>query len=285
MRKVVSAVADHTRDPLERRLRSLTDRDDLFPATPDIAGALFDLVRMEAPRSDRRGFPPAWRVAAIVLLVALGLLVAALAIPTSRTAIADFFGIEGIRIELGGDEETAVPGTPVSIGGALLLGEQTTFDEAARAAPFEVAVPAGAGVGEPDEVYLNQRSGVTVVGMLWRAAEGLPEIGSTGVGLLLLEIESHDDDVIFAKRMAGGGGFTIVTINGRQGYWIERGVLAVEPIDGLMLDPLEPEVRRSGNVLIWSDGSITYRLETALPMRDAVRIAESLAPTVMAPPN
>ncbi|HEX9332839.1 MAG TPA: DUF4367 domain-containing protein, partial [Anaerolineales bacterium] len=33
-----------------------------------------------------------------------------------------------------------------------------------------------------------------------------------------------------------------------------------------------------GHVLIWSDGDITYRLETNLSMEEAIKIAESLAP-------
>jgi hypothetical protein len=31
-----------------------------------------------------------------------------------------------------------------------------------------------------------------------------------------------------------------------------------------------------GHVLIWADGSLTYRLETELPLDEALRIAESL---------
>jgi hypothetical protein len=31
-----------------------------------------------------------------------------------------------------------------------------------------------------------------------------------------------------------------------------------------------------GHVLIWTEGAITYRLETALPESEAIRIAESL---------
>jgi hypothetical protein len=119
---------------------------------------------------------------------------------------------------------------------------------------------------------------VTVVGLLWHASDGLPEIGDTGVGMLLLEIESDDDDVIFVKKVVGGGEFNTAMIGDWPGYWIEGGVLTVEPVEGLMLDLLEPQSRRSGNVLIWSDGEATYRLETALPMADVVRIAESLGP-------
>jgi hypothetical protein len=32
----------------------------------------------------------------------------------------------------------------------------------------------------------------------------------------------------------------------------------------------------TGNVLIWTDGALTYRLESDLPLAEARRIAESL---------
>lgn len=53
------------------------------------------------------------------------------------------------------------------------------------------------------------------------------------------------------------------------------GVLAVEPVDDLVFGPA---VQRSGNVPIWSGGAITCRLESSLPMADAMRVAESLVP-------
>ena len=33
-----------------------------------------------------------------------------------------------------------------------------------------------------------------------------------------------------------------------------------------------------GNVLIWTDGDLTYRLETSLSLQEAIKIAESLQP-------
>lgn len=257
---------------LEMRLRALAGRDDLFPATPDIASDL--AAQIGAARPARR---IDWRLVAIIALAVLAAVATALAVPASRSAIADFFGIEGIRIEFGGDDRD-VPETPTSIGGSLLLGEETTLDAARAEAPFGIVAPGDDAAGAPDEVYLNRRGGATVVGMLWRATDALPEIGDTGVGMLLLEIEADADDEIVVKKIVGGGEFTMAEIDDSPGFWIEDGVLAVEPVEGLMLDLLEPELRRSGHVLIWSDGEITYRLETALPMADAVRIAESLVP-------
>jgi hypothetical protein len=257
---------------LELGLRSLAGRDDLFPTTPDIASGFAGQISVEQP-ARRRDL----RLVAILALIVLAAIATALAVPASRTAIADFFGIEGIRIEFHGDAPE-VPATPTSIGGSLLLGEEVTMAEASDAAPFAVVAPADDATGEPDEVYLNRRSGATVVGLLWQATDALPEIGDTGVGMLLLEIEADADDELFVKKIVGGGDFATTTIDGSMGFWIQNGVLAVEPVEGLLHDLLGPEARRSGNVLIWSDGEVTYRLETSLPMADAVRIAESLSP-------
>jgi hypothetical protein len=265
--KVVIAMPE-----LETALRSLTRRADLFPPTPDIAAGI---AAQHGPARSPRRFD--LRLVAIVALIVLAALAAALTIPSTRGAIADFFGIEGIRIEHGGEGERQL-GTPTAIGGTLLLGERSTLDDARAAAPFAIVLPADAESGPPDEVWLNQRGGATVVGLIWQASGELPEIGDTGVGMLLLEIVTDDDDAIFIKKMIGGGEMDTVDVGGRTGIWIEGGALAAEPVEGLMLDLFDPAMRRSGNVLIWSDGGVTYRLETALPQADAVRIAASLTP-------
>jgi len=283
-------MTDHIPTPvsLEQQLRSLGDRDGLFPETPELASDIAGLIRLRDPESTSRRFGLSLdrplRVAALVALALLAALVAALAVPSSRTAIADFFGLEGIRIEFGQDDDNAgLPATPASIGGSLLLGERSTMDEVIRTVPFDVALPTDDAASEPDEIYLNQRSGVIVVGLLYEASDELPEIGSTGVGMLVLEIDSANAGIFFVKKtVVGGGEVEMTSINGSTAYWIEDGILTVAPVEGLMLDPPGMDSRRSGNVLIWSDGDVTYRLETDLPINDAVRIAGSLAPVVEA---
>lgn len=284
--KVVIEMSEQTSTGVERQLRLLGRRDDLFPETPDLAAEMTSLIRSAEsnprPVSVRHRCKSiqdrSLRPVAVVVLAILAALIVALALPTSRSAIAEFFGIEGIRIEFGQDAMQDLPGTPTSIGGSLLLGERSTLEAAMDAAPFDIVVPGDATIGEPEETYLNQRSEVTVVGMLWKTNDELPEIGSTGVGMLLLEIESEDDAVILMKKAVSSSAFETADVGDAFGFWIENAVLTVEPVEGLMLDLLEPSQRRSGNVLIWSDGETTYRLETQLPQEDTVRIAESLVP-------
>jgi hypothetical protein len=63
------------------------------------------------------------------------------------------------------------------------------------------------------------------------------------------------------------------TVNGQRAIW------AVGPYPLQFTDGNRDFVRLiSGHVLIWTDGRITYRLETDLELEEAVRIAESLEP-------
>jgi hypothetical protein len=64
-------------------------------------------------------------------------------------------------------------------------------------------------------------------------------------------------------------------VNGRLAYWIEGEHLLQIP-DGNG----DVEARLVGNVLIWTEGKLTYRLEGAPSIGDAVHIAESLEPAI-----
>lgn len=60
--------------------------------------------------------------------------------------------------------------------------------------------------------------------------------------------------------------------------WIQGGVLMIDAGD-----PFWTYQRRSGNVLVWEQGDITFRMESNLPLDDAIAIAESLEPIEGAP--
>ena len=63
------------------------------------------------------------------------------------------------------------------------------------------------------------------------------------------------------------------TVNGQRAVW------AVGPYPVAFSNGDRDFVRLiDGHVLIWTDGTITYRLETALELEAAIRIAESLEP-------
>jgi hypothetical protein len=255
-----------TMDELEHMLATLPRRVE-FPPTPDIAARIAaDLPERHAPLLRRR---TTWyAIAAVVLALA----VLTTALPGPRRAIADFLGLPGIRIEFGpssGSDES-----PTEIGTTILFGERLSLAEAQDAASFSVLLPQRQ--GEPDEVYLRRDDDGTVVSMLYRAGDGLPQIGTTGVGMLLMEFRSTTQTPDIAKRAMGDGTFVVTSVDGRDAFWITNGQLIVAPPD---LGEAQPAFsRRSGNVLIWSDGQVTYRLETMLDLDAALRIAGSLEP-------
>ena len=86
---------------LDAALRSLGDRLDL-----DDIGLVDDvLLRLDEPTPGRRARPerPWLAVAAIAAAIVVG----ALILPSSRSAIADWFGLDGVRIER--DPDLSVP--------------------------------------------------------------------------------------------------------------------------------------------------------------------------------
>ena len=63
------------------------------------------------------------------------------------------------------------------------------------------------------------------------------------------------------------------TVNGRRAIW------AVGPYPVRFSNGNMDFVRLiEGHVLIWTDGQVTYRLETNLVLEEAIKVAESLEP-------
>jgi hypothetical protein len=258
-------------DDLERHLALLAD-DVAFPATPS-----FDLALTTSP-SGREAPPPAprrlptraWQAG---LAAAVVLLLTTLAIPTTRETLGSWFSFPGIRIEVGDRGDDPSP-TVTSIGDSLLLGNATPLEEASERAGFPVLVPASGLVAEAPEAWLNNVQGTAVVSLLYPATDDLPSIGTTGVGLLLMQIDAGGETGMFiVKRATGETPPQPVVVNGQQGLWVQGGVLMTDAGD-----PFWTYLRRSGNVLVWEQDGITYRMESDLPLEDALAIAESLTP-------
>ena len=251
---------------LERQLARLPE-DVGFPPTPTftLTGPAFRPTPRRLPSGPLRS---RWWQATLVAAVVLFLM--AIAIPQARHAIADWFSFPGIRIELG-DRDGDPPQIVTSIGGELLLGNQTSLDEAQAAVTFPLLIPEG---GSEPEVYINSVQARSVISLIFAGSETLPEIGTTGVGLLLMEIDaSGDTPMMLAKRAMAEWPPQTVDVRGSDGVWIQGGVLLSDAGD-----PFWTYQRRSGNVLIWEQNGVTFRMECNLPLTEALALAESLAP-------
>jgi hypothetical protein len=109
-----------------------------------------------------------------------------------------------------------------------------------------------------------------VVLLAWRPGPGLPGIDGTPWGAMLMELPSDQGPLAF-KDVAGQNRFDPVHVEGARGYWIEG------PHDlVLVTDSGEQRLYVRGNVLLWDEGGVTFRLETALGRERVVGLAGSL---------
>ncbi|TMC08270.1 MAG: hypothetical protein E6J41_13990 [Chloroflexi bacterium] len=235
---------------VEARLAELGEGVD-WPPAPDVRTA----VRAGIARRRRRR---------LLLLVAAAL--AALALLGGAAAAAS--------LELRGAVVQQVPSLPREAGGSLDLGvRQPSLAAGERAAGFRALVPAA--LGQPDEVWYRQAPGVLT--LLYHPRPGLPASGRTGVGALVMEASATVGQTSFVKLAPAGSSVQPVTVGGGQGFWISGAPHAFffygDPAGGRT-----DSFRLAGDVLIWNQGGLVVRIESALDERGALRIAGTMAP-------
>ncbi len=226
---------------IETRLQELAAHVD-FPAEPDVAPAVIARLRAEpeaaAPR--RR-----WRPRVAIPLAALALLIGGVAaVPSARSAVLRWLGIQGVRIE-------RVPETPKPAPSTLNLGER-------------VPLPAGALVpeelGAPDSVYRDGE-------FLWLFYDEPRALFTQFRG-------STSPDLI--KKVAGPD-TTVepVEVDGEPGYWLGGAahvLFYLHPTG----DVRDAPMRLAGPTLVWERGDLTLRLEADVSKSRALAIARSV---------
>jgi hypothetical protein len=233
---------------LEQRLQALGRELD-YPPEPDLAPAV--LARLDR----QRPFP--WRRAVVVALavVAIGI-VAALAVPQARSSILRWFHLRGVTVER---VQTLPPA--VERSQAAGLGRPLSRAEAERELGFRLVLPALAG-GEPRRVY--------VLG----GALGSVIVRDHGRPLLLSEFQATNFDVM--KKLVGARTMVEpVQVDGSDGLWIEGPPHTLTYFDR-QGEFREKTVRIRGNVLLWTRGALTLRLEGRISKADALRIAREI---------
>jgi hypothetical protein len=216
-----------------------------YPPTPDLANRVQRHITVKPVRLELR------RVAA-VFLVALLLAVSLLAVPPIRALVWSFFRIGVVEV-------VPVSATFVPTLEADFFGLETTLDEAQRKFGAVLPLPSVEIYGQPNAVYF-------------------PNADLTAVTLVYL----HDDSrVNFAYSVIRGGYIQKfypvmaepleVSVGDYYGVWLQ---------DPHVLQAGEPEdpmfMRRfvSDHVLLWTDGTLTYRLETNADLEATMQIAE-----------
>jgi hypothetical protein len=249
------------KNDLERSLFALAGEVD-WPEGADLTRSVRAAIEEPARRSwvSRRALGYAALLALLIGFVSL------VVSPGMRTAVADFLGIGGVRIDTQGPTPTPA--------GRLDLGRSVSLTEAGESVDYEVRVPAA--LGGPDEVFLDTAVEGGQVALAYEASSELPASPGTDLGALLTQFpEAKVAETALKKVTEPGTTFEPVTVGGEPGFWIsgDPHVIAYLEPDG---DIRNEAVRLAGNVLLWESNDVTYRLESRLNKSTALAIAESL---------
>jgi hypothetical protein len=152
---------------------------------------------------------------------------------------------------------------PNSLPSLLDLAGETSLEQARSKAGFDIRLPTyPPDLGPPDRVFLQDLGGPAVV-LAWadEANPQQPRLSLFELAPGTSGLEKSPPRLIQETR-----------VHGARALWTE-GAHVVQLRDGDM----DFRSLVTGNTLIWVDeGGVTYRLETRLPLEEAVRIAESL---------
>ena len=245
----------------ERDLELLLERTAAsmaYPATPQLRGRVLGAIATET-RSVERPKRPAFAFATIAAAIAVFAAMIALAVPGSRSAIAEFFGIEGSKIERA---PTPAPGTT-----ATPLPTAVSLPETARPArigEIEAALgfnPVWPGREAPAS-YLVQYGADSLAILRFREFD----LWQSRLESVTINKEISPDVVVEE----------FVLENGAPARWVTGGsyVLVVRGANGEEIDASFRVIDRS--TLIWRTERAFYRIETELDRDEAVAIAESL---------
>jgi hypothetical protein len=158
------------------------------------------------------------------------------------------------------------PPTPLTLPP---IGGETTLADAGQRFSYSVLLPTyPADLGPPDHVYVQDLGSPAVI-LVWRdpahPAQARLSLYYLPPGVTGSKTVETDGTTVLQQT----------AVNGQTAYWVQG------PHMLRFYDPqTHPEWQQGrlidGHVLIWTRAALTYRLETTLPLAEAVRIAESL---------
>jgi hypothetical protein len=206
--------------------------------------------------------------AAIVLLLATAVVVS---VPATRAAVANLFGFAGVNVRTAPSTASS-PRT--TLDAALDLGERVTLDQAQSRVTFPISVPTIAGLDAPDAVYARRERGLESVSLVYRPTAELPATNDRQVGMLVSQYLGSATPY-FDKIIDAGEPVTQVTLDGQWPglYFTSPHQILVRAPDGLVH---EDSPRLAAPTLIWVRDNVTYRLEAALDLEQALAVAESM---------
>lgn len=256
--------------------RLLTDAatDIAYPPMPQLRARVVAATgpAAQVPRGASSGFRRPMRLAVAVgaIVIALGVALT-LAVPSSRSAVADFFGIEGSKIERLPTPAPGVTPTPFPTP-AGIQSFATPATLMAIQERFEIAAALPAGEARAPSLYTVQYFDTLAIVLSYPRFD-LWEVRLQAGGTFN---KGESIDPIIAKSIGGGTKITDLTVNGRPATWISGGAHIVRFTDGDGREAAASVRTVDRNTLIWRTEAAFYRIETDLTLDEARRIAESL---------
>ncbi len=192
---------------------------------------------------------------------------AVITIGPARHAIADWLGIGAIEVRHSGPSVPAATG-PNTVPGAVGAGTTVTGTAAVRqlaAARTKVQFP----IATPSPERAGALAGVAVDA---RVPAGLVVLRYPR--FTLVEVASRGDSRPILRKTLATARVVDVTVAGVPGMWITGPhIVGYVGRDGNFRTDT---VRRSGPVLLWERGEVTYRIEGIDLLADALAVADSL---------
>ena len=161
--------------------------------------------------------------------------------------------------------------TPVSPASGLKLGGKTSLYGLADSAGFQVRIPTAYDeLVTPNLVFLQDLGGPAVI-LAWYVPGREDDLR-----MVLYQLNNgawQQDQLSDLEKVVSE-----TTVNGNPARWVEGPTAVYVDVGsgGEMLD--KRTFIRDAHTLVWEEKGLTYRLEAAVPLEEAVRIAESLTP-------
>jgi hypothetical protein len=208
----------------------------------------------------------------VVIAIAAVLLLAVAATATT-------LGVRGIRIFFGPAPSASAPTakspavtSPPPLGSNLVLGERVSLAQARSMAGYRVVVPSLASSPQP-EIWFDRELAGGQVTFVYPPGPGLPEVGTSGVGLLVTEFEGRADRQFLDKMIVGTGTrLESVRVDGQPGFWLAGTPHELVYVDPFGL-PIQSTLRLAGNTLLWQQGEVTLRVEGGIHLAKSFALA------------
>jgi hypothetical protein len=242
---------------LEVALTDLADHLD-HPAGDRSADALRRRLTALAPGADRRRRTRVLLAAAAVFVVAA---TGVVAIAPARHAVADWLGIGAVEVRRSDRTPVAAPSTTSRRSEPKVVARRLAA--ARNAVRFTIVTPSNSSAGALADVEVDPRVPGGLVSLTYER-------------FTLVEIATDPTQPPpLTKLVSASTPVQSVTVRGRPGLWIaEPHVIAYVDRSGRFVSDT---MRKSGPVLLWERGGVTYRIEGLRSLADAQAVAATLS--------